>query len=106
MSIQSTVSKMWAKAFIHLLLNQFYGIRCFIFSTLEFILSGSKVLLPRYGQKRSFSGFETSFTAFAVLFLALLWLFCVNRIYHCQDVGESVYLPAFKQVLRHLLFFF
>ena len=55
--IEGTVAKIRAKLFIRRLLNQFYVICCSIFNTLEVILSGSKVLLPRYGQKRVFPGF-------------------------------------------------
>ena len=51
-----------AKRFIFRLLNQFYGICCSIFSNMEDILSRSTVLMPRYGQKRSFFCFDTRFT--------------------------------------------
>ena len=70
-SIYDTVARLQAKIFIHQYCNWFYGIRCSIFSTLEVIFSRSKVPLPRFGRKCSFVGFETSFTAFAVLFLEL-----------------------------------
>ena len=54
-SIKGTVTKIRAKFFIHRLWNRFYGIRCSIFSSLEFILSQWKVPLPRYGWKCSFA---------------------------------------------------
>ena len=65
-----------------------------------------KVLLKSYRQKRSFCGFETSFTALVVLFLTLWRLFWVDQRYRCPDTGENVHLPAFKPVLLHSLFYF
>ena len=52
-------------------LKPFYGISSSIFSNMEVILCRLRVLLPRYGRNRSFSSFETNFTAFAILFVAL-----------------------------------
>ena len=43
-----------------------------ILSTLDVIFSRSKVSLPKYRQNCSFASFETSFTAFAVLFFCIL----------------------------------
>ena len=78
--------------------NQLYDIPCSIFRILEVIfrtlavnLNQSEALLPRYKQKRSFTGFGPSFTAFAVLFLAHLGLFFVDRWYCCQNTGENVH---------------
>ena len=105
-SIEGTVAKIRAIMSIHGLLNRFCGFHCTIFSTLEVILCQSKALLLRYGKKRSFSGFETGFTSFAILFLALLGLFLVDRRQHCQDSGENVNSSALKPVLRHYLFYF
>ena len=52
---------------------------------------------------RSFTGFLTGFTAFAVLFLEVWRLFLVDFSYRCQDTGENVHFWAYKTVLRHLL---
>ena len=91
--------------FISRLSNRFYGIHFSIFSTLDVSFSLSKLPLPRYGRKRSFAGFQTSFMAFDVLFLALWSLVLVDRRYCCQDTGRNFHLPSFKTVLRHLLFY-
>ena len=71
-----------AKMCVCRLWNWFYGIRRCFFSTLAVILRLLKVLLPKYGWKRVFAGFETGFTAFAVIFLALWRFFCVDLRYH------------------------
>ena len=68
-SIEGTFALIRAKTFIRQLRNWFFGIYCFIFRTLEVTLSQWEVLLPRYRQKHSFAGFDTDFTAFAVLFV-------------------------------------
>ena len=73
--IEGTFVKMWAKKFICRLLNRLYGICCSIFSTLEVIFSRSKELLPRHERKRSLTGFETGFVAFAILLLVLDFIF-------------------------------
>ena len=70
------------------------------------ILLQFDVLLPRYGRKRCFSGFETGFTSFSVNYWALWWLFCVNLTYCCKDTGKNFASSTLKPVLRHLLFFF
>ena len=77
-----------AKTFICRLWILFYNIHCSIFSTLEVILCQSEVLLPRYGRKRSFVLFETGFTTFVVLFLAIWRLFLVDWKYPCQDAAR------------------
>ena len=46
------------------------------------------------------------FTAFSVLILEHLRLFCVNWKYGCQDTVEKVYLPALKLGLQHSTFYF
>ena len=38
-----------------------------------------------------FPGFKTGFTAFAVLFLPLRRLFCVDRMYRCKDTCENMF---------------
>ena len=53
-----------------------------------------------------FAGFETSFTTFAVLFLALWKLVWIDRMYRCQDTFLNVHSQALKQVLQHLKFYF
>ena len=53
-----------------------------------------------------FAGFETSFTTFAVLFLALWKLVSIDRMYRCQDTFLNVHSQALKQVLQHLKFYF
>ena len=92
--------------FLHRLWNWFYGIRSSFLSNLVVILCWSDVLWAKYRRKHFFAGFETRFTAFANLFLALLWLFCVDRRYCCQNTGENVSLPALKTALRHSPFGF
>ena len=87
-------------------LKMFNCIRLSFFSTLKVFFHRSEVPLPTYGHKRMFTAFETGFTAFAVLFLALWRLFCVNRRYRCQDTGENGYSPDLKPVLRHWPFYF
>ena len=87
-------------------LRPVFGICCSIFSTFEGILSRSKVPLAWYGWKRSFSSFETNFTAFAVLFYHFWMLFFINQRYCCQDIGEHVHSPVLKLDLRHSLFYF
>ena len=94
MSIRGTVAKIRAKTFIRRLYNRFFGIRCSIFRTLEVIFSRSKVQLLSYEQKRSFACFESGFSSFAVLFLALCRLFCVDWRYSCQDTGENAHSPS------------
>ena len=59
------------------------------------------VRLPRYRQKRLFTGFQIRFTSFAVLFLEQWMLFCVNLRYGWQDKGEIVFWQALKLGLRH-----
>ena len=85
------------------LLNLLYGIRHSFLRTLVFFLRESGIPLPIYRQKRCFAGF---FTAFAVLFWALWWLFCVILIYRCQYTCENVISSALKTILRHSSFFF
>ena len=85
--------------------NWFYGFCRFLFSTLVVILRQSDVQLPRYVRKRCFAAFETGFTTLSALFWALWWLFCVERTYHCSNMGESIASPAWKLVLWHLPFF-
>ena len=80
--------------------NGFYRNNVF-FNTLKAILSWSKLPLPRYGWKRSFSGSKTGVTAYTVLFLALWRLFWVDKKYHCQDTGKNVLSKALKQVLQY-----
>ena len=105
-SIECTVAKIWAKVFIRLLWNPFYGIRCYICSNFMVISSWSEVLLPRYGTNSSFLSFETGITEFAVLFLALWKLVWVDWRYCCQDMGENIHFPALKPVLGDSLFWF
>ena len=90
-SIEGIVAKIWAKTCVRSYWNRFYGIRHSIYSTFEVFLFRWEVMLPRYVQKRVYVGFETGFTAFAVLFLALWRLFCVDRRYCCQNIGENVF---------------
>ena len=66
-----TIAKIQGKMLINWLCNPFNNIRCSIFRTLEVIFSRLKLPLPKYKRKRSFADFETGFTAFAVLFLAV-----------------------------------
>ena len=87
-------SKVWLKTFISSHLNRFYCICCSIFSTLEVILTWSMLIMPRYGQKRSFDNLEAGFTAFAVLFLALWRLFWVDQRYSCQDKNKNLHSLA------------
>ena len=98
--------KIWEKTFLRRLRNQFYSISRSLFSILVIVLRRSDVPFPRYEQNRFFADFEISFTAFAVHFWALWWLFSVDRMYHCQDTDENVSLPTIKLVLRHLPFVF
>ena len=62
------------------------------------ILHQSDMPLPKYRQKRCFTCFKTGFTAFAVLFWALWWLFCVNLMYCCQDTRKNFTSPPLKVV--------
>ena len=105
-SIWCTVAKILAKTFIRGPWNRFYGNHRSFFSILEVVFCQSEVPLPRYGQKPLFAGFETDFTAIAVLFLQHSSMFCVNRMQRCKDTGENVYSPSFKPVLRHSPFYF
>ena len=65
------------------------------------ILLQSDVFLPRYGQKRFFTFFQTSFIAFTSLFWALWWLFCLSMTYSCKETGKNVLSQVLKKVLRH-----
>ena len=78
MSIGSNIAQIRVKTCVRRLLNRFYCSRLSIFCTLEVILSRLDVQLPRYVRKHSLAGFETGFKAFAILFLALSRLFCVD----------------------------
>ena len=104
MSINGNFAKIRAKLFIRWLLNRFNGICSSIFSTLEVILSRLNVPLLRYVRKRSFVSFETGFTVFAVLFLALWRLFSFDRRYRRLYMDENVHLLAITPVLGHSLF--
>ena len=64
------------------------------------------VPFPRYGRKRSFAGFKTSFTAFAVIISAFWRLYLLDRRYCCQNPRKKVHMPALKPVLRDQLFYF
>ena len=100
-SIFSTVANILAKMFILWPINRFYSICCRIFRFSKVILSQLEVHFPRYGRKHSFASFETSFTTFAVLFLALCRFLKVDRKYHCQVMGENINSSASKPFLRH-----
>ena len=62
--------------------------------------------MPRYARKFIFAGFQLGFTAFAVLFLKLSRLFCVNLKYRCQDTSENVYLLALNRFFGICCFIF
>ena len=91
---------------VYRLYNRFYGICCSFFCTLEVILFQSEVPLQKYRRKCVFTSFETSFTAYSVLFLALWRFFYVDQRYFCQHTGINMCSLALKPVLRHLPFFF
>ena len=95
-SIKGIVAKIRAQTFILRLWNQFYSIHCSIFWTFECIFRRSNSPLPRYWWKSSISGFETGFTALAVLILELWRLLLVDWRYRCQDSGENVHSPSFE----------
>ena len=76
------------------------------FRTLDVFLHQSEVPLSRWGRKCVFAGLEIIFTAFVVLFFAPWRLFCIDRRYCFQNMGENVCLPALKLVLRHSPFIF
>ena len=103
-SIECTIANIRAKLFLGWLLNRFYGIHIFL-CALWCFFGQFDIPLPKYVQKRYFFTYEIVFTAVAVLFWALWWLFCIDRTYRCQDTGENVTLPDLKLVLRHSGFF-
>ena len=88
-----------------LALKKIFDNRLFLCTLVDF-LRLSDVLLTIYWRKRFYVGFENCFTAFAVLFEALRWGFCVNWMNCCQDTGENVSSPALKPVIQHSPFFF
>ena len=91
---------------IHRLRNRFYGTCCSIFRTLDVILSWSEVQRTRCWLICPFTGFETGFTVFAVLFLEVSRLFWVDFRYRCQDTGENVHSLAYKTVFPAFAVYF
>ena len=79
-----------------------FFIRRSIFRTLEVILRRLDLRLPRYWRKQLFAGFEIGFT-FTVQFQEHKMLFCIDWRYDCLEIGENIYSPALKFILRHLL---
>ena len=82
-SIGGTVAKIHAKMCVNRLCNRFYSFNRSFFSILEEFLHLSEVPLPRYRRNHVVACFQTGFMTFAVLFLAIWRLFCVNRRYLC-----------------------
>ena len=74
--------------------------------TLDVNLHRLEVRLPRYGQKRLFTGFEMVFTAFTVLLIEHWRFFCNDWRYCWKDMGENIYSPALKLGLLHSQFYF
>ena len=105
-SIFGTVGNILAKTFILWPINRFYDICCRIFRFSKVILIQLVVYFSRYGRKHSFASFETYFTTFAVLYLALWRFLKVDRRYHCHVTRENIHSSASKPVLRHQMFYF
>ena len=99
--MRGTVIKIQEKTFKNWLWNQFYSFCCFIFSTLEDILSRSEVPLPRYRWKCLFAVFETGFTAFRVLILGLYVIFSTLEVTLYQ---LEVPLPRYGWKLSFAIF--
>ena len=78
--IECTVAKIRTKKFIRRLLNRLYGIRSSTFSNLEVIFSRLKVPFSRHEQNHSFTGFETGFVSFFVVFLALDFILSQSEV--------------------------
>ena len=94
-SIGGTVAMIRANTLLRRVLNRFYTVCRSFWSNFLVILRQSSIRLPRYRVKHCFTWFKIEFTAFAVLFGALWWIFCVNWTYRCQDTGENITWPAF-----------
>ena len=106
LSIWPTFARIQAKTLVRRLWNRLLVIHCSFLNILVVILRQFDVPLPRYRQKCWFAGFETEFTAYAVLFWALWWYFCINRTYHCQDMDATILLAPLKPFLPNFLKFF
>ena len=104
--IGRSVAKIRKKKFLHRLSNWFYGIHHSYLSTLVDVFCRLYVPLLRYERKLIFAGSEIRFTAFAVHFWALWWLFCINLTCRCQHTGQNISLMTLKPFLWYLLFGF
>ena len=105
-SIKCTFTKIEVKMFFCRHWNRFYSICRSFLSTWMVVLRWSNVPLPKYWEKYFYIEFVTLFTAFAVHFWALWWLFCFDWPYRYQSTGENVSLPTLKPVWLRSPFYF